>query len=237
MSSSQQTKLAAEKNRDFFAENDDYKSIQGELEHYRFIALSASDAVRGARRLLDIGNGGVFIYNIEGIPRIVAIDIFVEPSFSQRYPGVIWREMSALDLAFDREFDTLIEINTLHHIVGANVQANYANLASFFSGAYRSLEPGGTLVLIESTVPKWFLTPYKWIFPLFTRFWPFKHPPTFQFNYRDLLKAGADSGFDLREFCWVPKTSDVLAFGVRVKSWMSPIQTAKMVFVKPRDGS
>jgi len=232
MNPSHQTDMAAEKNRDFFADNDDYKLIQAELEHYRFISLSATEAVRGTHRLLDIGNGGVFVYSIVGIPSIVAIDIFVEQSFAQRYPTVVWREMSALDLTFDAEFDTAIEINTLHHIVGPSVAANYANLAQFFKGAHHALESGGKLVLVESTVPRWVLIPYKLVFPLFTRFWPFKHPPTYQFNYRDLLVAAEAAGFELREFCWVPKTSDVLAFGKRVKRWMSPIQTAKMIFAK-----
>ena len=87
-------------------------------------------------------------------------------------------------------------------------------------------------MLLESTVPRWFLIPYKLIFPLLVRFWPLRHPPTFQFHYRDLLRHAEINGFELREFCWIPKTSDVLAFGWRVKSWMSPIATAKMIFVK-----
>jgi len=232
MSNPEQTQLAAKKNRDFFADNDHYKDIQSELEHYKFIALSARNGIAGAGNLLDIGNGGVFIYKIDDVPSVTAIDIFVEESFSKRYPSVKWMEMSALKMPFVGEFDTAIEINTLHHIIGRTVRQNYDNLSQFFREVHRALKPNGRLVLLESTVSKWFLCIYNLIFPLFSRFWPFKHPPTYQFHYRDLLKAATASGFELCEFCWVPKTSDVLAFGIRLRPWMVPAKTAKMIFIK-----
>jgi len=227
-----QDESALQKNRDFFADNDGYKRIQGELEHYRFIALSAAEAVQGARRLLDIGNGGIFVFPIDQIEEVVAIDVFVEEGFSQRYPKVRWLQMSALDMSFHEEFDTVTEVNTLHHIIGSTVRETYRNLDRFFQGAYAALSPNGRLILLESTVPVWFLAPYKVAFAAFVKIWPLKHPPTFQFHYRDLLHCAESKGFELREFCWIPKTSDILAFGRRVKPWMTPIRTAKMIFVK-----
>jgi SAM-dependent methyltransferase len=228
-----QNSKALAKNQLFFAENDRYKQAQTVLETYRFIAMAATQALKGTRRLLDVGNGGVFIFSIDDIPDVVAVDVFVEKSFAARYPKVTWIQASALEMTFDEEFDTVVEINTLHHIIGSTVCQTYTNLDTFFKNARRALEPGGRFVIVESTVPRWFLTPYKIVFPALLKFWPLSHPPTYQFHYRDLLNAADANDFELEEFCWVPKTSDILTLGFRVKPWMTPVRIAKMVFVKP----
>jgi SAM-dependent methyltransferase len=227
-----QNEKSVVKNQDFFAENELYKSLQGELELYQFIANSAAHETAGARRLLDIGNGGVFIFPIDHIPDIEAIDIFVEASFSARYPTVKWTQMSALDIRFEKPFDTVIAINTLHHVIGDTVGATYKNLNKIMGEVSRNLEPNGKFVLLESTVPAWFIALYKLVFELLVRFWPLKHPPTFQFYFRDILSAGEKAGLKLTEFCWIPKTSDFMTMGFRVKPWMSPIQMGKFVFCK-----
>ncbi len=227
----QNTKSIA-KNQDFFADNDWYKRLQSELELYQFIAKSATHETAGAKRLLDIGNGGIFIFPIAHIPEVEAIDIFVEEDYKERYPGVKWSQMSALDMHFDRPFDTAVAINTLHHVIGDTVRSTYGNLDKIMSGVARNLEPNGRFVLLESTVPAWFIAPYKLIFSTLVRFWPLKHPPTFQFHFRDILSAAANAGLTLEEFCWIPKTSDLISMGARLKPWMSPIQMGKFVFTK-----
>ena len=153
MESTTQNEKSVVKNQDFFADNELYKTLQGELELYQFIAKSAAHETTGARRLLDIGNGGVFIFPIAHIPDIEAIDIFLEESFKTRYPTVKWTQMSALDMRFDKPFDTLIAINTLHHVIGDTVKATYKNLDKIMGEVSRNLEPNGKFVLLESTVP------------------------------------------------------------------------------------
>jgi SAM-dependent methyltransferase len=228
-----QNQKALTKNQLFFADNDRYKQSQTSLETYRFIGMSAAEALKGTRRLLDVGNGGVFAFPIDDIPEVVAVDVFVEESFRRRYPTVKWIQASALDMTFEREFDAVVEINALHHIVGSTVSQTYRNLETVFRNAWRALDAGGRLVVIESTVPGWFLPPYKAIFPLLLKLWPLRHPPTFQFHYRDLLRVARANAFELQEFCWIPKTSDILTLGFRVRPWMTPVRIAKMIFVKP----
>lgn len=228
----QQDSVSLTKNLEYFADNDWYKVIQQELEHYRLIAASATHETATATRLLDIGNGGLFIYPIEHIREVEAIDVFVEDDFQTRHPTVKWTQMSALDMHFDRPFDTVIAVNTLHHIVDRTVRGTYANLEKVLAGVVANLEPGGKFILIESTVPAWFLAPYKMIFPLLLRIWPLEHPATFQFNFRDILNGAEHAGLELREFCWIPKTSDVLVLGHRIKRWMAPTHIGKFVFKK-----
>jgi SAM-dependent methyltransferase len=227
-----QNEKSVAKNQDFFADNELYKTLQSELEIYQFIARSAAHETIGAKRLLDIGNGGVFIFPIDHIPDVEAIDIFVEENFKLRYPGVKWTQMSALDMRFEKPFDTIIAINTLHHVIGDTVGATYKNLDKIMDEVSKNLEPNGKFVLLESTVPRWFIAPYKLVFEALIKFWPLKHPPTFQFHFRDILAAADNAGLKLREFCWIPKTSDLMTMGFRVKPWMSPIQMGKFIFSK-----
>lgn len=229
---STQNNLSTTLNQQFFKDNDSYKLIQEELEYYKLIAKSAAHETKTAKCLLDIGNGGVFIYPIDHIPEVTAIDIFIEDYFESRYPNVIWTQMSVLEMEFDKLFDTIIAISILHHVIGNDVVKTYKNLDIIMKRSSKLLEKDGKLVLLESTVPQWFLYFYKIIFPLLVRIWPLKHPPTFQYHYNDILNAAAKAGLKLQEVSFIPKTGDILQFGYRVKGWMSPSKVSKFVFTK-----
>jgi SAM-dependent methyltransferase len=228
-----QNEEALRKNASFFAGNAWYKSNQNRLETYRLIADSASHEVETARSLLDIGNGGVFIFPIDHIPHVEAIDVFIEESFAQRYPTVEWRAMSILDLEDQDRFDRIIAINCLHHVVGSDVGQCYRNLNRILSIAFRALQKGGKLILIESTVPAFFLKIYKAIYPLLLNVWPLKHPPTFQYNFRDIHLAALEAGFERVEMAWIPKIGNIMTLGFEVPGWLSPIRIGKFVYRKP----
>jgi SAM-dependent methyltransferase len=229
-----QNEEALQKNADFFAGNNWYKSNQDRLETYRLIADAAAHEVERAQSLLDIGNGGVFIFPIDHIPHVEAIDVFVEDSFSQRYPTVRWRAMNVLDLDDQEKFDTIIAINCLHHVVGSDVGQCYQNLTRIMSVAFQALQAGGKLVLIESTVTAWFLKIYKPLYPFLLKAWPLSHPPTFQYTFRDIDNAAAKTGFERVEMAWVPKLGNIMTLGFEVPGWVSPIRIGKFVYRKPR---
>jgi SAM-dependent methyltransferase len=223
-----------EKNASFFAGNEWYKSNQDRLETYRLIAESASHEVEGAEHLLDIGNGGVFIFPIDRIPHVEAIDVFAEESFSARYPAVKWRAMNVLDLEDESRFDIVIAINCLHHVIGNSVAQCYQNLNRIFEAVAKAVKPGGKVVLIESTVPAWFLWIYKPIFMILLKLWPLKHPPTFQYHFREIQSAAKRAGLQQVELALIPKVSNIMTLGLEVPGWMSPIRIGKFVFRKPR---
>jgi SAM-dependent methyltransferase len=224
---------ALKQNAFYFADNDWYKSTQNRLETYRLIAESASHEVQGSKRLLDIGNGGVFIFPIEQIPHVEAIDVFVEKSFTARYPTVKWREMNVLELKDESRFDTVVAINCLHHVIGNSVSQCYENLNRIFKVVARAVEPGGKVVLIESTVPIWFLGFYKLVFPILLKLWPLQHPPTFQYHFREIQNAAKRAGLTQAELALIPKVSNIMTLGIEVAGWMSPILIGKFVFRKP----
>jgi SAM-dependent methyltransferase len=229
-----QSVQALEKNASFFADNNWYKSNQNRLETYRLIAESARHEVQGSKRLLDIGNGGVFVFPTEQIPHVEAIDVFVEESFATRYPTVKWREMNVLELADESRFDTVIAINCLHHVIGSSVSQCYENLNRIFEVVARAVEPGGKVVFIESTVPGWFLWFYKLLFPILLKLWPLQHPPTFQYHFREIQNAAKRAGLMQAELALIPKVSNIMTLGIEVPGWASPILIGKFVFRKPR---
>ena len=222
------------KNVDFFAENDWYRSNQGRLATYRLIAESAAHEVKKANRILDIGNGGIFAFPIDHISRVEAIDLFVDKTFSIRHPDVHWRKMSVLDLKDEDEYDTIIAINCLHHVIGRNVAQCYENLTRIFEVTFRALQQGGKLVVIESTVCGWFLKMYKPIFPVLLKLWPLSHPPTFQYHYREIERAADSAGFRPGKTTWIPKTGNIMTLGAELPARLMPIRVGKFVYMKPR---
>ena len=228
-----QPNVAVRKNAEFFAENDWYKSNQSRLEMYRLIAEAAAQEVRTAKSILDIGNGGIFIFPIDHIPLVEAIDLFVDESFSARYPEVHWRKMSVLDLEDRDRFDTIVMTNCLHHVTGRNVAQCYQNLRRILEVTLRALQPAGKIVVIESTVPDWFLTIYKLIFPTLLKVWPLSHPATFQYHYRDIDQAADAVGFKRAETTWIPKIGNIMTLGLELPAWLTPIRVGKFVYQKP----
>lgn len=227
-----QSNAAIRKNADFFAENDWYKSNQGRLEIYRLIADSAAQEVQTANSVLDIGNGGIFIFPIDHIPHVEAIDLFVDKS-SVRHPDVHWRQMSVLDLKDEDKYDTIIAINCLHHVIGRNVAQCYENLTRIFEVTFRALQPGGKLVVIESTVFGWFLKLYKPLFPILLKMWPLSHPLTFQYHGRDLDHAADSAGFRPGQTTWIPKSGNIMTLGLKLPAWLTPIRIGRFVYRKP----
>ena len=54
----------ADANARWFADNDGYAEAQSRLVHYRHIARMVRHELRGVDRLLDVGNGGFFNYDV-----------------------------------------------------------------------------------------------------------------------------------------------------------------------------
>jgi hypothetical protein len=96
MTDAAQDQAVLEKDRGYFAGNDDDKNVQRELAHDRFIALSAAESVAQARNLLDFGNGGILVFPIEHISRVTAVDVFVEKDSANRYPRVRWPDPAGI---------------------------------------------------------------------------------------------------------------------------------------------
>lgn len=229
-----QTEDSIKRNADFFNNNTRYEQLQERLEIYQLIRLSVQREVDTAQRLLDIGNGGFFNYEIDHISQVVACDLMLENE--QKAPNVLFKNGSILDLPFEvNSFDTVLVQNVLHHVTGRSVRQNIDNMNRAIKECIRVLEPKGKLIIVESTVPNWFFRFIEWpAYTLLSPIWPFKHPLTFQFTRQHIANSIIDykDKLTLSEQVIIPRGNLVIQFGLIVPTMFTPIQAVKFVAIK-----
>jgi ubiquinone/menaquinone biosynthesis C-methylase UbiE len=228
-----QSDVSLQKNASFFRDRQDqYQSQVRTLDTYRNIRAAISETLRGVDRLLDIGNGGTFDYDVSVARKIVAVDLFLEDLPAAALPAYVeFRNGSALDLPMpDASFDCVLMSMLLHHLIGNSIDKSWSNVSRAVAEAFRVLQPGGKLVIVESCVPRWFYRFEKVIFPLagkiISRF--FEHPATLQFPSEmiaDLLRK-----FTVNvESTPIPLGRWVLQYGVKYPSALTPVQPYRFV--------
>src|SRR5438045_5934516 len=108
MERANQSVASVRKNASFFSEHlRSYQDQIDRLDSYRLLRSAADRELTGTASLCDIGNGGVFNYDLSRIGHVTAVDLFLDRIDRALYPAnVTFRQGSALDLPFaDSEFD------------------------------------------------------------------------------------------------------------------------------------
>lgn len=224
------------KNIGFFNENPDYKKYIEEFDVYKYSTLTVNQTIdSGVGELLDIGNGGVINYDASKIEKIIALDLFLDENRVPEYPNVRFKKGSALEIPFESDrFDMVLMQNLLHHVIGKNVHESKEMMRKVLSESYRVLKPGGRLLIIESTVPSWFYFIEMFLFPLFVRLNPLKHPATFQYTQEHIKEAAELLGFRLLEYVNVPKGRYIIQLGFKFPSILTPVSTVKLLLLKDK---
>jgi ubiquinone/menaquinone biosynthesis C-methylase UbiE len=104
------------------------------------------------KSLLDIGNGGVFTYDVQKPKKILAADVcFHDTSMLKQYPHVqyIKDDATVLEHIADQSVDCVLFELILHHVVGTNAKQTRDNLRKCLRQAYRVLKPNGRLIIVE----------------------------------------------------------------------------------------
>lgn len=189
-----QSAAAYEGNTRFFRDHHPgYAASIHELDTYRLLRQRANRELDGVGSLCDIGNGGVFNYDIHRVEHITAVDLFLDSIDQGAYPAHIrFVEGDALGLPFhDGLFDAVFLENLLHHLVGTSVAASRLNVNRCFAECLRILKPLGRLIIFESCVPCWFERLQSRLYPAAHALIPrlTAHPPTYQYSSSTLLAA------------------------------------------------
>ena len=234
-----QTLESVDKNAKFFLdEHQNYRALVESIDTYAAISLALNIKLQGIGRLLDIGNGGVFDYDTSHIGEIVGLDLFFDnlPSNIRLPKNVKMVQGSALDIPKNLYgFDGVVVVMMIHHLVGKTVNDCIANTQQLLYEAHRVLRPGGKLVIMESCIPSWFFAFEKIVFEPAT--WVIEktisHPSTLQYTSGFLLEMIKKAGFTQTTRENIPKGKYVIQYGVKVPSWVTPVQPVLFSAVRP----
>ena len=228
----QQSETSVDANTKYFLEHLlEYKTSVSQIDTYETIHRFVSERISGAGDLLDVGNGGVFDYDTTRVERITAIDLFLgnlsSDLIAKYFPkNVLPRAGSALALPEpDSKFDYVLMVMLLHHLTGNSWHESWKNAEKALAEAWRVLKPGGRLLIVESCIPQWFFALEKPAFWILSRLLTsvMSHPITFQFPVRmiaDNLRRSSQSV----EVVSIPKGKHVLQLGLKVPSFLTPVQ-------------
>lgn len=213
------------KNASFFDSNERYAQRVGSLETYRHIRLAIDDEIVGARRLLDVGNGGVFDYDTSLVEEIVGIDLFLDEPPPGLASNITLRPGDALRVPEpDAAYDVVLEVSVLHHLVGTDEQSTLANIRQAVDEAYRVLKPGGRLVIMESCVSARSFSVERRLFGLLrqlARTPIMSHPATLQFP-PEIIARVVRERFGEVAMTAIPVGRWIIQFGVRWPSALTP---------------
>jgi len=223
----QQDALSAAQNSDYFGANELYARRIESLDTYREIRRAIEPEIKGATRLLDVGNGGVFGYDTSLAEQIVGIDICLSDAQSPPAENVTLREGTALALDEpDGSCDCVLEVSLFHHLIGSDVASTFSNISLAVEEAYRVLKPGGRFVVMESCVSERTFAIERRLFGVLrqiARTPLMRHPATIQFT-RTTVAQIIDNTFDNVSSEPIPMGRWVLQFG---RLWPTALTTAR----------
>jgi ubiquinone/menaquinone biosynthesis C-methylase UbiE len=221
--------------QNFFNKWQNYHNLVAELDTYTYTAQALHGEARGL--VLDIGNGGIFNYDVSQAERIVVVDIAEElvAQQQQAQPDVQFRWGDATRLPVDTDsFDTVLLQMIVHHLAEESFTITRHRTQLALAEAYRALKPGGRLVLLESCLPKPFEIAERLLFPVFRCFLKrLRHPVVFQWNWNALAHMARAAGFADVQLRRVRLGHWVIQLGRKWPTVLTPIRIYKITGHKP----
>lgn len=220
--------IIEEKNINFFSANKKYQQNVATLDTYKILYNEITNTLKNSKKLLDIGHGGSFDYDTSKLESITGLDLDEMIDSSSLPKNIQLKKGSALDIPKDlKDFDTVIVVMLLHHLVGNSVSENLKNLDKCLEETNKTLTKDGQLIIVESCVPNWFYKIEKILFKptsyLIKKF--MKHPPAFQFTRNilvDYLKKNNFKNINLKK---IRQGNFILQYGIKFPTFLTPVET------------
>lgn len=216
------------KNINFFSENTSYKKNINSIDTYKILYDEISKNLENINKLLDIGHGGSFDYDTKKVTEIVGLDLdyMIDSKFLPK--NINLQVGSALNLPDNlKNFDAVISVMLIHHLIGKNVESNLNNLYRCINESKKALSENGKLIIVESCVPKWFYFIEKVFFKstsyLINRF--LKHPPAFQYTKEIILECLKKNDFKKIEVNKIKQGKFILQYGFKFPTFLTPVET------------
>lgn len=216
------------KNIDFFSKNSNYQDNINQIDTYKILYNEITKMVKDTNLLLDVGHGGSFDYDTTKVRKIVGLDLD-EMIEKKAIPKNVKLEIgSALQIPKQLiNFDIVLFVMLIHHLVGNNVNENLENLDKCIEESKKALSKNGNLIIVESCVPKWFYNIEKLVFKptsyLINKF--MKHPPAFQFTKEIISETLVKHGFKDIKLKNVRQGKFILQYGIKFPTVLTPVQT------------
>ena len=216
-----------QKNIGFFSKNKNYQENISEIDSYRILYEEITNQLKHSNKLLDIGHGGLFNYDTKKIKEITGLDLDEMTNLKTIPENVKLVVGSALNIPKNlKNFDTVIFVMLIHHLVGKNVSENLENLNQCISESRKTLSNGGKLIIVESCVPYWFYIIEKILFKptsyIINKL--INHPPAFQFTKKKILIALKKNNFRNIKFKKIKQGKFILQYGIKFPTLLTPVE-------------
>mgnify|MGYP001159451073 CR=1 FL=1 len=216
------------KNIEFFSNNQDYQNNVNTIDTYQILYEKISLNLRDTNKLLDIGHGGSFDYDTSKVKEIVGLDLDHMIDLKLLPANIKLEIGSALEIPSKlKNFDSVLFVMLIHHLIGRNVNENILNLNQCISESKKALSEKGKLIIVESCVPKWFYFIEKILFKpssfLINKF--FKHPPAFQYTKEIILEVLRKNNFKNIEYEKIKQGKYILQYGFKFPTFLTPVET------------
>lgn len=216
------------KNIDFFSNNEKYQRDVNSIDTYKILYKKITKYVNGTNKLLDIGHGGTFDYDTTQVNQIIGLDLDEMIDTKTLFKNIKLETGSALEIPNNLiNFDAVLMVMLIHHLIGKNVNENLENLNKCISESKKTLSSRGKIIIVESCVPNWFYLIEKLFFKTSTFLINklLKHPPAFQFTKEIIFDVLKKNGFKNITYEKVKQGKFILQYGFKFPTFLTPVQT------------
>ena len=216
------------KNINFFSNNTNYQQNVSNIDTYKILYDEITNNLLNTKKLLDIGHGGSFDYDTNKVEEITGLDLDQMIDLRSLPKNIKLEIGSALEVPQNLiNFDTVLFVMLIHHLIGKDVDENLFNLDKCISESKKPLSVNGRLIIVESCVPKWFYFIEKILFKSSSYFINkfFKHPPAFQYTKEIILESLKKNNYRNIEYKKIKQGKFILQYGFKFPTFLTPVET------------